>query len=325
MNTKIDIKEIARGVIRDEATAIQGLERLIDDDFEAVVRLILHGTGRVILTGIGKSALVATKIVATLNSTGTPAIFMHAADAIHGDLGMIRPGDIVICLSKSGNTPEIKQLLPLIRGVGNENIIAMVSNTGSFLARNALHVLKATVEKEAGTLDLAPTSSTTAQLVIGDALATCLVECRGFSSSDFARYHPGGSLGKRLYTRVDDIHDRDNRPAVPPSATIRLVILAISSGRLGAVAVVDSDNKLLGIITDGDLRRAMERHENTNDLSAADIMSPAPKTITPDELAYNAHQLMKQHSITQLVVVDQEHHYKGIIHLHDILREGVVG
>jgi arabinose-5-phosphate isomerase len=321
----IDIKAIAKSVIRDEATAVMGLEAYIDDDFEAVVRLIYEGKGRVILTGIGKSALVATKIVATLNSTGTPSVFMHAADAIHGDLGMIRPEDVVICLSKSGNTPEIKLLVPLIRNVGNQNIVAMVSNTASFLAKNALHVLKATVEKEAGALDLAPTSSTTAQLVLGDALAMCLIECRGFSGRDFARFHPGGSLGKRLYTRVSDVYDRDNRPSVTVETGIRPVILAISRGRLGAVAVVDEGEKLLGIITDGDLRRMMEKHADVDGLTAADIMSPAPKTIREEELAYNAHRLMERHSITQLVVVDQEGRYKGIVHLHDILREGIAG
>jgi arabinose-5-phosphate isomerase len=320
-----DIKAIAKSVIRDEAAAVQGLEAYIDDDFEAVVRLVYENKGRVILTGIGKSALIATKIVATLNSTGTPSVFMHAADAIHGDLGMIRPEDVVICLSKSGNTPEIKLLIPLIRNVGNQNIVAMVSNTASFLAKNALYVLKATVEKEAGALDLAPTSSTTAQLVLGDALAMCLIECRGFSGRDFAKFHPGGSLGKRLYTRVSDVYDRDNRPSVAVETGIRPVILAISRGRLGAVAVIDEGEKLLGIITDGDLRRMMEKYVDVDGLAAGDIMSPSPKTIREDELAYNAHRLMEQHSITQLVVVDQEGRYKGIVHLHDLLREGIAG
>ncbi|MDR0544205.1 MAG: KpsF/GutQ family sugar-phosphate isomerase [Odoribacteraceae bacterium] len=321
----IDIKKIARDVIRDEARAVQELEACIDDDFEAVVKLVYESKGRVILTGIGKSALIATKIVATLNSTGTPAIFMHAADAIHGDLGMVRPEDVVICLSKSGNTPEIKLLVPLIRNVGNRNIVAMVSDVDSFLAKNALRVLKATVRKEAGALELAPTSSTTAQLVMGDALAMCLIECRNFSSGDFARYHPGGSLGKRLYTRVADVYDRDNRPAVHPSTGIRPLILAISKGRLGAVAVTDNQNKLLGIITDGDLRRMMEKYDNTDGLTAGDIMSPNPKTTLEDELAYNAHGAMRRHSITQLVVTDPAGHYQGIVHLHDILREGIVG
>ena len=251
----VDIKAFARKVIQDETEAIQNLANYIDDDFEAVVKLIYESKGRVIITGIGKSAIIATKIVATMNSTGTPAVFMHAADAIHGDLGMIREEDVVICVSKSGNTPEIKVLIPLIRNNGNKNIVAMVSNTDSFLAKNALYILKAKVEKEACPLNLAPTNSTTAQLVLGDALAMCLIECRSFSSRDFARYHPGGTLGKRLYTRVADVYDGNNRPNIKIEAGIRPVILAMSKGRLGAVAIVDDEEHLLGIITDGDLRR----------------------------------------------------------------------
>ena len=283
----VDIKSVARKVIQDETVAIQNLINYIDDDFEAVVRLIYENKGRVIITGIGKSAIIATKIVATMNSTGTPAVFMHAADAIHGDLGMIREEDVVICVSKSGNTPEIKVLIPLIRNNGNNNIVAMVSNTDSFLAKNSLYVLKAKVEKEACPLNLAPTNSTTAQLVLGDALAMCLVECRSFSSRDFARFHPGGSLGKRLYTR-------------------------------------DGEERLEGIITDGDLRRMMEKYDDVDGVTAKDVMSKSPKTISEDELAYNAYRMMEQNSITQLVVVDKDRHYKGMVHIHDILREGVV-
>lgn len=259
-----------------------------------------------------------------MNSTGTPAVFMHAADAIHGDLGMIREEDVVICVSKSGNTPEIKVLIPLIRNNGNKNIVAMVSNTDSFLAKNALYILKAKVEKEACPLNLAPTNSTTAQLVLGDALAMCLIECRSFSSRDFAKYHPGGTLGKRLYTRVADVYDCDNRPNIRKEAGIRPVILAMSKGRLGAVAIVDDEEHLLGIITDGDLRRMMEKYEDVDGLTAKDIMSKSPKTISEEELAYNAYRMMEQNSITQLVVVDRENHYKGMVHIHDILREGVV-
>ncbi|MCR9011808.1 KpsF/GutQ family sugar-phosphate isomerase [Gabonibacter chumensis] len=320
----VDIKSIALNVIRDEAEAIQNLSRYIDKDFEAVVKLIYESKGRVIVTGIGKSAIIATKIVATLNSTGTQAIFMHAADAIHGDLGMIREEDVVICVSKSGNTPEIKVLVPLIRNIGNHNIIAMVSNTDSFLAQNAMYVLKAKVEKEAGPLNLAPTNSTTAQLVLGDALAMCLIGCRSFSSRDFAKYHPGGSLGKRLYLRVADVFDKNNRPCIKKEAGIRPVILAMSKGRLGAVAIVDENEKLIGIITDGDLRRMMEKYEDVDGLTANDIMSKFPKTVFEEELAYNAYRLMEKNSITQLVVVDEKLRYKGIVHLHDILREGVV-
>lgn len=320
----VDIKAFASQVIRDEAEAVRKLENYVDDDFEAVVKMIYESKGRVIITGIGKSAIIATKIVATLNSTGTPAVFMHAADAIHGDLGVICDEDVVICISKSGNTPEIKVLVPLIRNNGNDKIIAMVSNTDSFLARNAMYVLKTTVEKEACPLNLAPTNSTTAQLVMGDALAMCLVECRSFSSRDFAKYHPGGTLGKRLYTRVSDVYDAANRPCVSPDTDIRSVILAMSRGRLGAVAIVDDGQRLLGIITDGDLRRMMEKYKDTSALQARDIMSASPKTISADELAYNAYRMMEKNSITQLVVVDESLHYKGMVHIHDILREGVV-
>lgn len=320
----VDIKAVAIKVIQDEAEAVRSLTNYIDEDFEAVVKLIYESKGRVIVTGIGKSAIIATKMVATMNSTGTPAVFMHAADAIHGDLGMIREEDVVICVSKSGNTPEIKVLIPLIRNNGNKNIVAMVSNTDSFLAKNALYILKAKVEKEACPLNLAPTNSTTAQLVLGDALAMCLIECRSFSSRDFAKYHPGGTLGKRLYTRVADVYDADNRPNIKMDAGIRPVILAMSKGRLGAVAIVDDEEHLLGIITDGDLRRMMEKYEDVDGLTAANIMSKSPKTISVEELAYNAYRMMEQNSITQLVVVDRENHYKGMVHIHDILREGVV-
>ncbi len=320
----IDIKEVARKVIADEAVAIGNLVHFIDDDFEKVVKLIYESKGRVIVTGIGKSAIIAQKIVATLNSTGTPAVFMHAADAIHGDLGMICHDDVVICISKSGNTPEIKVLIPLIRNVGNEQIVAMVSNTDSFLAHNAAYVLKAQVEREACPNNLAPTNSTTAQLVMGDALAICLIQCRSFSSRDFAKYHPGGSLGKRLYTRVSDVYDCENAPRVTPEDGIRKVILEMSGGRLGAVAVTTETGELLGIITDGDLRRMLEKYEDVDDLKAKDIMSVSPKTISEEELAYHAFQKMEKNSITQLVVTDDHLIYKGMVHIHDILREGVV-
>ena len=320
----VDIKNVAKKVILEESEAIRNLATYIDDDFEKVVNLIYQSKGRVIVTGIGKSAIIAQKIVATLNSTGTPSVFMHAADAIHGDLGMICHDDVVICISKSGNTPEIKVLIPLIRNVGNEQIVAMVSNMDSFLAKNAAYVLKAQVEKEACPNNLAPTNSTTAQLVLGDALAICLIQCRSFSSRDFAKYHPGGSLGKRLYTRVSDVYDQENTPRVALEDDIRRVILEISGGRLGAVAVTDGQNKLLGIVTDGDLRRMLEKHENVDGLKAKDIMSVSPKVISEEELAYDAFRLMEKNSITQLVVVGEGNIYKGMVHLHDILREGVV-
>lgn len=320
----VDIKGIARKVIADEATAIQNLAGFIDDDFEKVVNLIYKTKGRVIVTGIGKSAIIAQKIVATLNSTGTPAVFMHAADAIHGDLGMICHDDVVICISKSGNTPEIKVLVPLIRNVGNDQIVAMVSNTDSFLAQNAAYVLKAKVDREACPNNLAPTNSTTAQLVLGDALAICLIQCRSFSSRDFAKYHPGGSLGKRLYTRVSDVFDRENTPHVALTDGIRKIILEMSGGRLGAVAVTAQSGELLGIITDGDLRRMLEKYKDVDALTAKDIMSLHPKTISEDELAYNAFQKMEQNAITQLIVTADNNIYKGMVHIHDILREGVV-
>lgn len=320
----IDIKGVARKVIQEEARAVRNLEDYIDDDFEKVVNLIYKSSGRVIVTGIGKSAIIAQKIVATLNSTGTPAVFMHAADAIHGDLGMICHDDVVICISKSGNTPEIKVLIPLIRNIGNDRIVAMVSNTDSFLAQNAAYVLRAQVEKEACPNNLAPTSSTTAQLVMGDALAVCLIQCRNFSSRDFAKYHPGGSLGKRLYTRVSDVFDKENTPKVTLEDGVRKVILEMSGGRLGAVAVVGGRDELLGIVTDGDLRRMLEKHKDVDGLKAKDIMSGSPKTIAEEELAYNAFQTMEKNSITQLVVIGEGGVYKGMVHLHDILREGVV-
>lgn len=320
----VDIKNVAKNVILEESDAIRNLANYIDSDFEKVVNLIYRSKGRVIVTGIGKSAIIAQKIVATLNSTGTPSVFMHAADAIHGDLGMICHDDVVICISKSGNTPEIKVLIPLIRNVGNEQIVAMVSNMDSFLAKNAAYVLKAQVEKEACPNNLAPTNSTTAQLVLGDALAVCLIQCRSFSSRDFAKYHPGGSLGKRLYTRVSDVYDRENMPRVTLEDDIRRVILEISGGRLGAVAVTDAQNKLLGIVTDGDLRRMLEKHKDVNGLKAKDIMSANPKVISEDELAYDAFRMMEKNSITQLIVTGDGNVYRGMVHLHDILREGVV-
>ena len=320
----IDIKDVARNVIIEEADTVRNLVGFIDDDFEKVVKLIYESKGRVIITGIGKSAIIAQKIVATLNSTGTPSVFMHAADAIHGDMGMVREEDVVIFISKSGNTPEIKVLVPLIRNIGNNRIVAMVSNTDSFLAQNAEYVIKAHVEKEACPNNLAPTNSTTAQLVMGDALAMCLIACRSFSSRDFAKFHPGGSLGKRLYTRVSDVFDKENRPRVALEDGIRSVIVEMSGGCLGAVAVVDEVGRLLGIITDGDLRRMLEKYKDVDGLKAKDIMSRQPKTISVEELAYNAFMLMEKNSITQLVVTDEEHIYKGMVHLHDILREGVV-
>lgn len=317
-----DIKQLAIQTIKTEADAIGKLASLIDDDFEKSVSVIYNGKGRVIVTGIGKSAIIASKIVATLNSTGTPAIFMHAADAIHGDLGIIQPDDVIICLSKSGSTPEIKVLIPLIRNLGNK-IIAIVSSTNSYLAQKSDYVLKATVDKEACPNNLAPTSSTTAQLVIGDALAVCLLNLRGFSPEDFARVHPGGSLGKKLYMRVSDIFTNVNAPKVTLEDKIRVIILEMTSKRLGATAVLNPDNSVAGIITDGDLRRMLQKNDSVDDLAAKDIMSANPKSIDKDELAIHAFNKMEAHKITQLIVTENGK-YAGMIHLHDILKEGLV-
>ncbi len=322
MNLTNDIESTAIKTIEEEAHSIYNLKKYIDADFVAVVKLILETKGRVIVTGIGKSANIANKIVATLNSTGTPALFMHAADAIHGDLGMIRPNDLVLCISKSGNTPEIKVLVPIVKNMGNA-LIAMVSGLDSFLALHADYVLKAKVEKEACPNNLAPTNSTTAQLVLGDALAVSLLKCRHFSDRDFAKYHPGGALGKKLYLRVSDLMSQNEAPKVVSNETIRAIILEISTKRMGATAVVNNRQELLGIITDGDLRRMLEKDTDFGHLKAQNIMTLNPKTTTPDVLAINAFHLMEKHHITQLAVVDQNK-YIGMVHLHDILREGIV-
>ena len=322
MNSIDRIKEIAKNTILDEARTINQLVDYIDDDFAKVVELILNSKGRVVVTGIGKSANIATKIVATLNSTGTPSMFMHAADAIHGDLGMIMPDDIIICISKSGNTPEIKVLAPLIKNIGN-TLVGMVAGLDSFLAKQSDYVLKAVSDKEADPNNLAPTNSTTAQLVIGDALAVSLLQMRQFSSQDFAKFHPGGALGKKLYLRVSDLLLSQIAPQVNPNDDIRTVILEISSKRMGAAAVISDDNVLLGIITDGDLRRMMQQYEDVKPLKAKDIMSVSPKIIGEDELAINAFHLMETNSITQLVVCEGDK-YIGLVHLHDILKEGIV-
>ncbi|MFO8235714.1 MAG: KpsF/GutQ family sugar-phosphate isomerase [Bacteroidales bacterium] len=319
---KPDIKQLAKSTIIHESESIGKLADYIDDDFVKVVELIYQSSGRVIITGIGKSANIANKIVATLNSTGTPAIFMHAADAIHGDLGIIQNDDIIICISKSGNTPEIKVLIPLIKYRKNK-LIGMVSSTNSFLAQNADYVLRATVNKEACPHNLAPTSSTTAQLVLGDALAVTLLEYRGFSKEDFAKVHPGGALGKKLYLTVDELYKQNDIPKVNVNDPLKDVIVEISSKRLGATAVLNGTNKVVGIITDGDLRRMLEKYQNVNNLIAQDIMTANPKVIARNELAINAFNMMEDNNITQLIVTDKEK-YLGMVHLHDILKEGIV-
>ena len=305
-----------------ESKAVENLTQFIDNSFEACVLEILQSKGRVVITGIGKSAIIANKIVATMNSTGTPALFMHAADAIHGDLGMIQNDDIVICISKSGNTPEIKVLVPLLKRRGSK-LVALVSNTKSYLADQADYVLNATIAEEACPNNLAPTTSTTAHLAMGDALAVCLLELRNFSSEDFARYHPGGALGKQLYLKVDDIISRNQLPTVKLSTSLRDVILEISSKRLGATAVIDERGLLAGIVTDGDLRRMLQKESNIASIKAEDIMTRSPKTIAKDEFAVKALQVMQENNITQLVVKDGEK-IAGFVHLHDLLKEGIV-
>jgi len=321
LKTFQSLKKIALNTINNEASAVAGLVRSVNNDFIKCVRLILYARGRVIITGIGKSAIIGQKIVATLNSTGTPAIFMHAADAIHGDLGIVQKEDIVLCLSKSGETPEIKVLVPLLKQRGSA-LIAMVGNTASYLAKQADYIIDTTVEKEACPNNLTPTSSTTAQLVMGDALAMCLIESRGFTPDDFAKFHPGGTLGKELYLRVEDLYVHNQIPVVKHDDSIKKVIVEISSKRLGATAVLNGI-KLVGIITDGDIRRMLEKNIAYNRLVASDIMSKNPKTIEPGALVVNALNLMRQNNITQILVVDQKK-YNGVIHLHDILREGIL-
>lgn len=315
------ILDIARKTIAAEAAAIDNLGTLIDSDFADAVSCILKSEGRVVVSGIGKSAIIASKIVATMNSTGTPAIFMHAADAIHGDLGTIQQNDVVICISKSGNTPEIKMLVPLIKRGGN-TLIGMTGNMDSFLAGNANFVLNTFVEKEACPNNLAPTTSTTAQLVMGDALAVCLLKLKGFSSRDFAHYHPGGTLGKKLYLRVGDITTQNMIPQVTAETPVKDAIVEISEKMLGVTAVLD-DGKLIGIITDGDIRRMLNKYDNISGLLARDIMSADPKTIGTDVLAIKALKRMQDNDISQLLAVDNDQ-YKGVVHIHNLIKEGII-
>ncbi|PHR74574.1 MAG: D-arabinose 5-phosphate isomerase [Lutibacter sp.] len=320
MKTNTSIIALAKQTITIESDAIANLTNFIDQSFENCVKLIHNSKGRVIITGIGKSAIIANKIVATFNSTGTPAIFMHAADAIHGDLGSILKDDIVICISKSGNTPEIKVLVPLIKNYGNK-IIALTGNTTSFLGLESDFVLNSFVEKEACPNNLAPTSSTTAQLVIGDALAVCLLNLNDFSSNDFAKYHPGGALGKKLYLRVSDLVEKNEKPQVKPSTSIKYVIIEISEKRLGATAVIDN-NKIVGVITDGDIRRMLKNTNDFSSLIAKDIMSENPKTINTNAMAVDTLETMESHNITQ-ILAQNNGVYAGIVHLHDLIKEGI--
>lgn len=317
-----NIQSTAKKVLEDEANSILKIVPLIDSEFESCVNHLLNSSGRLVITGIGKSAIIAQKIVATLNSTGTPSLFMHAADAIHGDLGMIQQGDTVMCISRSGDTPEIKVLVPLIKRTGTK-LIAMVSNPSSYLGKNADFVLHALAEREADSLNLAPTISTTVALALGDALAVCLIECRGFNSKDFAKYHPGGALGKKLYLKVSDIYPNHDLPTVRKNSTVKEVIIEISSKRLGATAVLQENGELAGIITDGDVRRMLNQYDNFAELTAKDIMTINPKSVSPDDYAVEALQIMQEKNITQLVVI-QDHKPLGFVHLHDLLKEGLV-
>ncbi len=315
------IIDLAKKTIQTESDAIRNLNSFINEEFADTVSCIIASKGRVIITGIGKSAIIATKIVATLNSTGTPAIFMHAADAIHGDLGTIQEDDVVICISKSGNTPEIKMLVPLIKRAKNK-LIGMTGNVESFLGQQSDFVLNTYVEKEACPNNLAPTTSTTAQLVMGDALAICLLELKGFSSKDFAKYHPGGTLGKRLYLRVSDIAMNNQKPQVEASSDIKKVIVEISEKMLGVTAVIEND-EIVGVVTDGDIRRMLNTFDNINGLTAKDIMSANPKTIQVDMLAVKALDVMQEKSISQLLAVEGKK-YMGVVHLHNLINEGII-
>ena len=320
--TSSELISIGRRTVQHEAESIADLEKYIDQSFVDVIELISATEGRVVISGIGKSAIVAQKIVATLNSTGTPSIFLHAADAIHGDIGMVQQSDIVIIISKSGDSPEIKLLVPLIRNFGNP-LVAICGQVDSYLAKQATILLNTTVSQEACPNNLAPTSSTTAQMVMGDAIAICLMEIKGFGSDDFAKFHPGGTLGKKLYLKVSDLYIHNERPVVMAIATLKEVILEITKKRLGATAVVDDKNLLIGVITDGDLRRLLEKNISLEGVIAKDIMSSHPKNIETTELAIEALDIMRRNNITQLLVVNKGS-YAGIIHLHDLVREGII-
>ncbi len=321
MISKHTILDIAKRTISTESAAISKLTELLTEDFASAVQEIYNGSGRVVITGIGKSAIIAQKIVATLNSTGTPSMFLHASEAIHGDLGMVQPHDVVICISKSGNSPEIKVLVPILKRFEN-TLIAITGNITSFLAKESDYILNTTVDTEACPINLAPTNSTTAQLVMGDAIAVSLMELRGFTPADFARYHPGGALGKKLLLRVGDMLDRTHKPSVSPNSSIKNAIIEISEKRLGVTAVVQ-DNHVIGIITDGDIRRMLNDRDTFSDLVAQDIMTKNPKMIQLSDMVTDALNILEDFSITQLIVLDNNQ-YAGVLHLHDILKEGIV-
>jgi arabinose-5-phosphate isomerase len=321
LNTKETILQTAKTAILSESASISKLTDLLDDNFANAVNTIANSSGRLVVTGIGKSAIIAQKIVATMNSTGTPSLFLHASEAIHGDLGMVQDSDVVICISKSGNSPEIKVLVPIIKRFGNV-LIAITGNMTSFLAKGSDYVLNTTIDAEACPNNLAPTNSTTAQLVMGDALAVCLMKIKNFSAQDFAKYHPGGALGKKLLLRVGDMLDQTHRPMVTPETNIKKVIFEISEKRLGVTAVIENE-KVIGIITDGDIRRMLNDRDSFADLTAKDVMTKNPKMIQYNDMVVDAFNILEDFSITQLVVVENNI-YKGVLHLHDILKEGIV-
>ncbi|WP_298790739.1 KpsF/GutQ family sugar-phosphate isomerase [uncultured Allomuricauda sp.] len=321
MSNTQSILSIAKRTLETESKAIENLIDQLDDQFAEAVQYILASKGRVVVSGVGKSAIIASKIVATLNSTGTPAVFMHAADAIHGDLGTVQEDDVVVCISKSGNTPEIKALLPLIK-IGKNKLIGMTGSMDSILAKQADYVLSTYVEKEACPNNLAPTTSTSAQMAMGDALAICLLELRGFSSADFAKYHPGGSLGKKLYLRVEDIVVNNQKPQVAIDSGVKDVIVEISEKMLGVTAVIEN-NKVVGIVTDGDIRRMLSKYDNIGDLTAKDIMTENPKSVTTDTLAVKALKILQDNGITQLLAFDNDS-YAGVVHIHNLINEGIL-
>lgn len=323
MNLSKNIQTIAKETLHKEAEAIKKVIDYIDEEFELIVKEILSMSGRLVITGVGKSAIIANKIVATLNSTGTPAMFMHAADAIHGDMGMIREEDLVMCISKSGNTEEIKVLLPLLKRTGAK-IIGLVSNEDCYVTKHADFSIRAIIDKEADPNNLAPTTSTTVHMAVGDALAVSLLWARGFTSEDFAKYHPGGSLGKQLYLKVDDIYPKNELPVVLETDLVKASILVISKKRLGAAAVVNSQKELVGIFTDGDLRRMLEKHDDFSSLTIGEVMTSNPKTINKGEYALRALNMMREHDINQLIVVDQQKQVVGFLHISDLLNEGIV-
>lgn len=320
MNSKFDIIKVAKKSIENQGNSVLNLSNLIDINFKESVKLLASTKGRIILTGVGKSAIIGKKIVATMNSTGSPAIFMHAAEALHGDLGIVQNDDVIIVISKSGNTQEIKQLVPFLKTTGVK-LISITSEKNSFLAINSDFFINSFIEKEACPNNLAPTTSTTAQLVIGDAIAICLLEIKGFNKKDFAKYHPGGSLGKKLNVKVNDLLDLNLKPEVSFNEKFENIIDEISKNMLGATAVL-KNKKIIGIITDGDLRRFFSKNINPKKITASEIMTKSPLSVRSNILAYDAFKIMKENKITQLIVTENKN-YVGIIHLHNILKEGI--